>query len=557
MIKILLTAVLFFVCSTSSFAQTINYPLQTGDGDTVSALSWSPRNDLILTSSGDDNGLRLWHVTSGKAIWKTDVGFLQDDLEYYWIRIVVWTKDQKFILTGTDNGKIQCWEAATGKLIWNIKAHADRVTAISINPNARMFVSSAGESKSELKVWSFADGKIIKDLSANQKAIEAIRFINDNSFQTGDGNGRIKTYSTSGFSVVSTKQNMPCGSIKKRNSNVTYSPNFTFLAAQCQNSLVITNVSTRIVLRRIAKKETNHAPSFSQDEKSLFLPDAQVLDIYSGKTKQFEGFDSGVLNNDGSLIATLPSYRADGVQIFDTETGVRQGWLVGHPGSIKSLAFSHDGSRFASGSADGIVRVWDTQSKKILLALEGHTRTVESIAFSDNGLTLTSRSKKETILWSCGSGRMIQKINEENSFDNDGNKTFSASGRFALIEEYDKPFRLVNAETNETIKEFILIDQLDNLVFCPDERYFLAKPWWSGWQLWSVETGKPLREFNVGYSFYDRVAFHPDGKTFITGGEGQNVFMFDLASGETIWSLFPVDEQEFASQKASEARRVA
>ena len=33
--------------------------------------------------------------------------------------------------------------------------------------------------------------------------------------------------------------------------------------------------------------------------------------------------------------------------------------------------------------------------------------------------------------------------------------------------------------------------------------------------------------------------------------------MFDLESGDTIWSLFPVDQQEFAVKKAGEERRIA
>ena len=64
--------------------------------------------------------------------------------------------------------------------------------------------------------------------------------------------------------------------------------------------------------------------------------------------------------------------------------------------------------------------------------------------------------------------------------------------------------------------------------FCPDEKRFLVKPRWSGWQLWSVAEGGPTREFDVGFSYGNVVAFHPDGRTFITGGSGQNIFMFDL-----------------------------
>jgi len=124
------------------------------------------------------------------------------------------------------------------------------------------------------------------------------------------------------------------------------------------------------------------------------------------------------------------------------------------------------------------------------------------------------------------------------------------------LEEYDKPFRLVNSSDGTTIKEFAYIDQLDTLEFLPDEQHFLAKPWWNGWQLWSIEDSKPIREFDLGYSYYNRVAFHPDGKLFITGGEGQNIFMFELDTGKMIWSLFPIDEEEFKWKKASEDRRI-
>jgi WD40 repeat protein len=211
---------------------------------------------------------------------------------------------------------------------------------------------------------------------------------------------------------------------------------------------------------------------------------------------------------------------------------------------------------FFSGSADRIVRVWDTQSRKVLFSLEGHTDAVESLEPSEDGRTLISRSENEEIVWDVQRGLKLNVTSKEQRFEDQTQKAFSPSGKLALLEEYEKPFRLVDPLTNRTIKEFIFIDQLDNLAFCPDEKHFLAKPWWGGWQLWNVDGSKPIREFDIGYSFYNRVAFHPNGRIFITGGEGQNIFMFDLESGEKIWSLFEIDQQEFESKKAADERRV-
>jgi WD40 repeat protein len=558
--KIPLTILLCLALISVASAQSEKYPLQAGDEglSAISEVSWSPNNDLILTASGEGDALRLWDVATGRLLWKNNIGFLQDGLENNAVISSDWTRDQRLILTGTRNGKVQLWEAATGRLVWNIKAHPQKDVTVAVSPDAKTFVSASetDDFKSELKLWSLSDGKLIRDLSADQKGINAIRYVADDRFQTGDRFGHITTWSTESPQPLATKQTVPCDSTGRRGNGFVYSPDFTFVAAQCLKNLVIKNVNTGRVVGRVPRDESSSDVSFSGDERKLLIPDSQIFDLNTGAVKTFEEFDRGALNRDGSLVASL-SYSANGVQIFDTATGRRRGWLVGHPGVIKSLAFGPDGGHFASGGADRNARIWDARTRKLLLTLEGHTDVVELVAFSEDGKTLTTASEKETIVWNAETGAKIKEVKRERRFNDGRGRVVSPSGRLALVQEYDKPFRLVDAKTDVTIKEFVLIDQLDNLVFCPDEKHFLAKPWWGGWQLWSVEGGKPIREFDVGYSYYNVVAFSPDGRTFVTGGEGQNILMFDLETGETLWSLFPVDREEFEQKKAGEARRVA
>lgn len=557
--RILLSLFLILASSDILFSQTEKYPLQIGDKDRPSP-SWSPRNDLILTTTGDDNGLRLWDVSKGKVLWKRDIGFLQDKTEGYTITADAWSNDQEFIVTGTMNGKIQLWAADSGNLIWNIKAHSDTVRAISVSADGKLLVSisdASSELQSELKVWNLIDGRLLKDFGANHRAISRIRFLGVDSFQTGNRAGQISSWQLNKITPVQTKQLKPCG-IDSKYSQIIYSPRFNFIATQCKrDQLVVMNVAIGKILKTVTMDEHYYrVPSFSKDEKVLFMPntiDSKTLDLKTKELREYDDFDDGVLSNDASLIAAT-SYGANGTQIFELKTGKRKMWLVGHPGVVKSLAFSSDGNRFASGSSDRTVRIWDTDAMKIVFSLEGHTDEIETVEFVDDDKSLISKSEKETIVWDVRVGAKISEVKAENRFTK--NRAVSRSGKLSLIDEYKKPFRLIETKSQKTLKEFVFIDQLDNFVFTPDENSFLAKPWWDGWQLWDIDSVKAVRTFVIGYSYYNSVAFHPDGRRFITGGEGQNIFMFDLKTGETIWSIFPIDTEEFEQKKAWEARRV-
>jgi WD40 repeat protein len=66
---------------------------------------------------------------------------------------------------------------------------------------------------------------------------------------------------------------------------------------------------------------------------------------------------------DSSLLATAGGHDC-AVQLWDLTTGEEQAALKGHAGPVHSGSFRPNGKVLVSGSADGMVKLWDLTAVK-------------------------------------------------------------------------------------------------------------------------------------------------------------------------------------------------
>jgi hypothetical protein len=96
--------------------------------------------------------------------------------------------------------------------------------------------------------------------------------------------------------------------------------------------------------------------------------------------------------------------------LWDTATGRGLHRFMGHEKAVRTLTFNATGSRIATGSADKMAILWESVSGTALMKFGPHEDVVNRVAFSPDGQHLATASGFEVRIWDTQSGRMVQRL---------------------------------------------------------------------------------------------------------------------------------------------------
>lgn len=237
--------------------------------------------------------------------------------------------------------------------------------------------------------------------------------------------------------------------------------------------------------------------------------------------------------------------------------------FAGHMDSVESVSFSPDGTKILTGSDDGMVRLWEMNSGKLLAAFGDYDGSVKSVAFSQDGKKILVGTETDfgvddkVELWEVSSEKLLVTF---------GNKqgarsvAFSPDGTKVLTGSNDGNVRLWDASNGKLLSTFSPYRQISrpsergvtSVAFSPDGLKILAGFWNGTMQQYTMKrkNAKPLiilegyKEAGTGVSPLEddvdavtSIAISPDGTKILIGFWYGSAELREIASRKLLFKF--------------------
>ncbi|MBN2146646.1 MAG: hypothetical protein JW726_04620 [Anaerolineales bacterium] len=205
--------------------------------------------------------------------------------------------------------------------------------------------------------------------------------------------------------------------------------------------------------------------------------------------------------------------------------------LIEHEAAVRVVAFSPDGRRVVSGSADGEMRVWDA-ANGVEVACMSHSHNVDAVAFSPDGRWVVSASSWDGTVrvWETTSGTELVRM----SHDYDVRAVaFSPDGRWVVSGSGDGTARVWDVASGEEVSRMQHDDAVYSVEFSPDGHQVVSGSWDGTARVWEAASGEEVSRMQHDFWVLD-VSFSSDGRWVVSGSADNTARVWDASSGEEV-----------------------
>ncbi|NET37695.1 MAG: NACHT domain-containing protein [Cyanothece sp. SIO1E1] len=470
---------------------------------------------LTIASGGSDGTVKLWQVSTGQC-FKT----LEADDQH--VFSVIFSLDGQRLLSGGNEHAIKVWDISTGRCLKTLEGHRERIRMLALSPDGQTLAS--GSEDHTIRLWNLTTGQCLKTLEGHTNSILAVAFSPQaNLLASGSFDQTVKLWNLNTSECLQT--------LKGHTSwvwSIAFNPEGNLLASSGLDQRVrLWHVNTGQCVKTLQ--------GYAQLIRSVaFAPPLDGLNTdVSTTTRNVSFIELGSQNHQ-----ILASGSLDGViRLWQPQTGQCLRILQGHQAGIRSVAFSTDGQTLASGSEDCTIKLWQVQTGQELRTLQGHQAGALSVAFDLDGQILASGSEDHTIkLWQAQTGQCISTLQGHQA--SIWSLAFNPQGTILASGGIDDAIKFWDVRTGACLRTLSGHQAwVTAVVFSPNGETLVSTSPDQTIRLWRVSTGACLRILSVPRNYALSMAVSADGRFLASGGTDNTIELWDLHTGELLRTL--------------------
>lgn len=258
---------------TTAFAKVI---FQSAPHIYLSALPFAPRNSVIFkhytglypkTLSIQDGGETEWPPIQDVLIGHT-----------HSVNTVLFSPDEKWVISGSDDGTIRRWDTETGKAVGTpFIGHDNSIQLVSLSPDGKNLISGALDGV--IRIWDVATGSQVGEpLEGDDAGITCVLFSPDGkNIASGSVNGMVFLWATETRRIIATSSRAHVGPV----SALVFSSEGGYVASGDVSEIHLWDVWTGEVTDIQPHQSVIHL-DFSPDGRNLI----SVIRVWNIETKR-------------------------------------------------------------------------------------------------------------------------------------------------------------------------------------------------------------------------------------------------------------------------------
>jgi WD40 repeat protein/serine/threonine protein kinase len=517
----------------------------------ITKLAVSPDGRLLASGNagGGKGTVKIWDLQLGTVLHElpTHTGFIEQ---------LAFSPDGRLLASASSAGNLRLWNPFTGELLpgGDLSGPSSVIIALTFSADGRCLAVAYQDDC--IRLWDITTRRQLDSIPERLAAYDGLAFSGEGrSLVAANREGTVTTYDMATGQVLSSFQ----GHIQQ-----------VWVAAFSRDRRLVALGSedgTIKVWETASGKELHSLDAHSGGVADLVFLDGErrlascggddrTLKIWDLATEQ-EALQIGIFPKHCQALAVSPDglrlfYRnptaagdiiglADGTPLAGS--GMDRGTLVldGHLHNVVAVAWRPDSRRLASASWDRTAKIWDASSGRELFTLRGHEATLTDVAFSLDGRRLATASWDETVrIWDAETGKACFTLPGQ------GGAVYGVAfhprdDRVLASAHHDGTIKIWDTRTGQKSREIAAQKQpMLGVAFSPDGELLAGAIGKNGGNIavWNAVSGTRQHELQrnkpgICYSS----AFHPNGR-FVAGVATTNdIYVWDLATGEVRDSL--------------------